>query len=365
MMRSPYSDRPKRSFWRTGVAERHPLELGDVYLKKFAIGPEDRIAVAGSCFAQHVMARLRSEGYQVVDAEPAPYGVGHSVATAYGFELYSARYGNIYTPRQLLQLVQESRGRRSPADPVWEKDGRYFDALRPSIEPRGLPTRDLVLAHRREHLKRVGWALKEATILIFTLGLTEAWAHRRDGTVYPTAPGTIAGTYDENIYEFKNFSHDEVVQDLIAVRKIFLGWNPTGRIILTVSPVPLAATASGEHVLSATMYSKSVLRAAAGYMAAQHADVDYFPAYEIVAGAQSRGIFYDRDLRRVSAAGVDAVMRVFFAQHGLADGGRAEEGCDTAMSLSGNSKRLHTGTSDGADWATAAMCDEELLEAFS
>jgi hypothetical protein len=354
-MRSPYSGLPKRSYWRSGVAERDPLQLGDIYLKKFAIGPTDQIAVAGSCFAQHVMGRLRSKGYQVVDAEPAPYGVGPSVASAYGFQLYSARHGNIYTPRQLLQLFQESSGRRSPVDPVWEREGRYFDALRPSIEPRGLPTRDLVLAHRREHLKRVGSALKAATIFIFTLGLTEAWAHRRDGTVYPTAPGTIAGAYDENIHEFVNFSHDQVVQDLIAFRRMFLGGNAGARIILTVSPVPLTATASGEHILSATTYSKSVLRAAAGYMAAEYPDVDYFPAYEIIAGAQSRGIFYDGDLRRVSAAGVDAVMRVFFDQHKLAGARFPDDEGDKPRS----------DAPYGADWMTAAMCDEELLEAFA
>ena len=39
--------------------------------------------------------------------------------------------------------------------------------------------------------------------------------------------------------------------------------NPKARLVLTVSPVPLAATASGSHVLPATIYSKSVLRAAA------------------------------------------------------------------------------------------------------
>ena len=40
--------------------------------------------------------------------------------------------------------------------------------------------------------------------------------------------------------------------------------TPKLRILLTVSPVPLTATAGDDHVLLATTYSKSVLRAGRG-----------------------------------------------------------------------------------------------------
>src|SRR5579859_2176033 len=114
-MASPYIKLDRRAFWRTGVVERHALDVGDIYRKKFDIRPEERIATAGSCFAQHIASRLRDKGYDVLDAEPPPMMVDAEVMRRFGFLLYSARYGNIYTVRQMLQLVQECTGLRFPA----------------------------------------------------------------------------------------------------------------------------------------------------------------------------------------------------------------------------------------------------------
>jgi hypothetical protein len=91
--------------------------------------------------------------------------------------------------------------------------------------------------------------------------------------------------------------------------------NPRARIILTVSPVPLAATAcAGQHVLAATTYSKSVLRAACGEIQEQRPLVAYMPSYEIITGSYARGRYFADDLRSVTEAGVSHVMRVFL-QH--------------------------------------------------
>src|ERR1051325_1163631 len=101
-MNSPYSDLPARQFWRTGVSEAHPLTVTDFYRKKFSIAETDKIAAAGSCFAQHVTRFLRRDGFSVMDVEPAPPGLPPKDAPAFGYGIYSARYGNIYTVRQLL-----------------------------------------------------------------------------------------------------------------------------------------------------------------------------------------------------------------------------------------------------------------------
>src|SRR5687767_3725145 len=102
---SPYQGRPLRSFWRSGVAEADPLASKDLYRKKFEIRPNDRIATAGSCFAQHIARNLRTQGFSVIDAEPPPPNMSPETAQSFGYGLYSARYGNIYTARQLAQLA--------------------------------------------------------------------------------------------------------------------------------------------------------------------------------------------------------------------------------------------------------------------
>ena len=81
-----------------------------------------------------------------------------------------------------------------------------------------------------------------------------------------------------------------------------------------MSPVPLVATAEPDaHVLSATTYSKSVLRVAAETLRRAQPNVHYFPSYEIITGAFNRGRYFARDLRNVTEDGVRHVMRLFMA----------------------------------------------------
>lgn len=315
-MTSPYQNLPSAAFWRTGVAGEAPESITGLYSKKFPIGRAMRIATAGSCFAQHIGRQLRAKGFRVIDEEPPPPGLDASAAQRFGFGLYSARYGNIYTARQLRQLAEEASGLFQPADVVWVKGGRYFDSLRPSVEPFGLSSPEAVLDHRAWHLRRVQRVIRGADLFIFTLGLTEAWIHSDSGTVYPTAPGVIAGTFDSSIHQFHNFKFQEIYDDLARFFDLVKSENPDIRFLLTVSPVPLTATASGEHVLRATVYSKSVLRAVAGQLFHERSDVEYVPSYEVVTSPVSKSGFFEDNLRTVRPSGVEAAMNMFFAEHG-------------------------------------------------
>jgi GSCFA family len=350
-MASPYRNRPRRSFWRFAVASGAAVPP-DLYFKRFDITRDHKIAAAGSCFAQHIFSNLVRRGYSVIDTEPRPKSLSADAARSFGYFLYSARYGNIYTARQMLQLAQECFGLFKPADIVWTKGSRFYDAMRPSVEPYGLDSAEEVHAHRADHIRRVREMLTTADVLIFTLGLTETWIHTASGTVYPTAPETLAGQYDPQIHSFKNFSYDEVLQDLVALRQLLKEHNPGLRFFFTVSPVPLAATASDQHALVATMYSKSVLRAAAGALYAQFEDVDYFPSYEIIATPFVGPLFYDSDLREVKPEGVATVMKVFFAAH-------AEASAETAKAPPKPECKSQKEIQE------AVVCEEKLLEAFA
>lgn len=314
---SPYENLATRSYWRSAVAQVDPHSLSEVYTPKFSITSSSLIATAGSCFAQHIARHLRKNGYQVLDTEPAPLGIRWHLEHKYGHSVYSARYGNIYTVRQLLQLAREVSGEFSPADWIWEKDGRFYDALRPSVEPEGLLSPQEVEQHRKYHLSRVRLVFEELDVLVFTLGLTEMWLHRESGTVFPTAPGTIAGRYDEAKYEFHNAEFGEMVSEFNEFQKLL--WKLRNgrpfRVILTVSPVPLTATASGNHVLVATAHSKALLRAVAGQLASNQSHIDYFPSYEIVTNPKLGARAFEENLRSVRESTVQLVMAQFFAAH--------------------------------------------------
>ncbi len=101
-------------------------------------------------------------------------------------------------------------------------------------------------------------------------------------TVYPTAPGTVAGCFDPLKYEFINFEYNKIYSDLNSFWNEIKKINPSAKLLLTVSPVPLTATAEDEHVLVATIYSKSVLRAVAGKFVKNSPDAYYFTSFEII-----------------------------------------------------------------------------------
>ena len=154
-MTSPYADLPPRNFWKGAVSRRSPETVSELWQPKFGFAPDTRIATAGSCFAQHISRYLRARNAAVVDLEPGPPGLSAANSLKYGYGIYSARYGNIYTVRHLLQLTEEAIGRFAPSDAAWERDGRFFDAMRIGVEPAGLPSAEAVRQHRLQHLDKV------------------------------------------------------------------------------------------------------------------------------------------------------------------------------------------------------------------
>jgi hypothetical protein len=346
-----YDSQPDKAFWRRAVGNRHCSRL-----EHLASEPVDlssaKIATAGSCFAQHIGRALRARGLQYLDYEPAPAFLSAQEADACGYGIYSCRYGNIYTVRQLWQLFQESFGIRKPKEIVWESDGRYFDALRPGIEPNGFGSIDEALSLRKPHLASVRRMFEDLDVFVFTMGLTEAWSHVEDGTTYPLSPGIIAGRYDPQKYRLDNFRYQSIRDDFVAFTDGLKSINPNASILLTISPVPLAATATKEHVLVATMYSKSVLRAVAGDLASDIEAITYFPSYEIIAGHPSRGMYYEPDLRSVCPSGVEQVMLQFF-------GGKSRSGNTNPRIAEGAGARDPSGSAGSEGYE---QCEESLLD---
>lgn len=345
MARSPYSGLPQRAFWRGGVAGLGPFDLSDLYRPRFSLTPETQVFTAGSCFAQHVGGAMKRAGLRVIDTEPALRGMPPETARRFGYGIYAARFGNIYTIRQFRQLIEEMLGLFTPALAIWERDGRFWDSLRPGVEPEGLASRDQVQEMRAQHLIALGRAIEAAEVMVFTLGLTEAWEHRETGTIYPTAPGTIAGAYDPDVFAFRNHGVAEILEDFTVLESLLAEINPRLKWILTVSPVPLAATASDDHVLAATMRSKSVLRVVCDLLRDSSPGIDYFPSYELVMSPAHPSGAFAPDLRSVRSEVVDRIMALFLAAHGLAE---APESPAVAP-----------------DWAEdEAICEDILLDAF-
>jgi hypothetical protein len=198
-------------------------------------------------------------------------------------------------------------GVRVPAEDRWHIDGMVIDPFRPGLAYPAESDAEFDLL-KASHLRAVLAAFHKATVFVFTLGLTEAWQSKVDGSVFPACPGTISGIFDEKKHEFKNFSVEEITEDLTKFIELLRESNPKVRFIITVSPVPLVATATRSHVLLASTHSKSVLRVVAENVSNQLKDVSYFPAFEIITGPQAPFEYFEKDRRNVSEIGVAEVM---------------------------------------------------------
>ena len=191
--------------------------------------------------------------------------------------------------------------------------------------------------------------------MVFTLGLTESWQNRDSGLEYAICPGTLAGSYDDEQHKFSNANMRVIFRELDKALKTLRKHNRSLRVLLTVSPVPLTATASGKHVMTATTYSKSVLRAVAGQMADEVKWVDYFPSYEIITNPVFRGMFYGPNQRSVVPDGVDTVMGHFFADQEAAFGPVQDKDRRSA----GRGMAPVSAADDDV------KCEEEMLGAFA
>jgi hypothetical protein len=315
-MNHPYTHLPDYALWRRAVANVAASELDPVVDVPFTIGAHDKVATAGSCFAQHIGRYLRESGLNYYVTETANPIAQPEVALKMGYGVFTARYGNIYTSRQLLQLLRRAFGRFTPKEDMWvESPTHIVDPFRPNIQPEGFSSALEYRMDRDNHLHHVREMFENLDVLVFTLGLTECWAAREDGAVFPLCPGVLGGTFDKRRHEFLNLDVEDVVADVTAFVSELRAVNPEARLILTVSPVPLIATAEPRHVLVSTVASKSALRVACEKIVKTCKGVAYFPSYEIVTGGFGKTAYFAEDCRSVTEDGVAHVMRVFMRHH--------------------------------------------------
>ena len=352
---NPYVDLPEHAFWKTGVASKSAFAIRGLWQPKFKIQPKHKIVTAGSCFAQHIGRALAGRGYGWVDAEPGPEKLSAESRKKFNYGVFSFRTGNIYTATALLQWVSWAFGEVEQPTEVWEKDGRFYDPFRPAIEPDGFDSAADVLASRAVTLAAIRHAIETTNYFVFTMGLTESWYNAEHGYEYAMCPGTVAGQFDPEQHKFRNHGFERIRRDVRSALKIMHKYNKGLRLLLTISPVPLTATASGNHVLTATIQSKSTLRAVAGALCDNYKRIDYFPSYEIITASPYRAMFFEPNLRSVSPNGVSLVMDNFF------DDQEAKFGKPRVTKRKKSVKAVNTAPKTKDD----VVCEEEMLNAFA
>ena len=240
----------------------------------FKIEPGAKVFSIGSCFARNIEVELVKHGFDAV-------AVRH---------LGNAELMNKYNPYSMLDEVKWAIGEQ----PRLTIDQRLFEvgdnAYVDMHLHQGAPISKEDCIQNVALSNALHSELIACPYIIITLGLAEIWYDNETATCL-NEPANIIRFYrhSDSVKElfrkrfvFRVMDYFEVytaTRDLIdALRKA----SKACKIILTVSPVPMSTTFSGKEILSANMYSKSVLRAAAEQVCAGFEHVDYFPSYESV-----------------------------------------------------------------------------------
>jgi hypothetical protein len=119
-MKNPYESLASDKFWKTAVSSLKINEgFDNIWKPKFAITKESKIATLGSCFAQHISYWLIENGYSWQNAEPGPNNLSNDEMIDNGYNIFSCRVGNIYTPAMLKQWIKLATDSGSSFDEIY------------------------------------------------------------------------------------------------------------------------------------------------------------------------------------------------------------------------------------------------------
>ena len=261
-----------------------------------------KVLALGSCFALRVKEWLLASGYTVLnEGDLGPYDIR-------GRREFDPRiYYNTFCIRYEFERVA---GQFVQADDdVWEP---YQNSLRVYQDPYrrmlAAENRELLWQRIREVDQQMRRHILAADCVIITLGLTEVFFQQHNGNAICAAPGYSGGGGIG--CEFRATEYPENFANIERVIEILRDVNPKAQVILTVSPVPLAATWSGVDHAIANTESKSILRAVAGALVRRYDNVHYFHSYELVMHAERHAVFKE-DGRHVLPEYVAGIMRDF------------------------------------------------------
>lgn len=237
--------------------------------------PGQQIFTIGSCFARNVERVLADRGFRIPTLELVsqeewggnpqgilnnyvPGAIAPQIRWAFGFDKFDiAKHCGEVRPDRFVDLQLSAR------------------AFRPM--PAGM------VIKRRERLSEMYRQLARSRTVILTLGYIEAWYDTRSQLYINASPLKSLVDADPERFKLHVLDYGDVIGSLRDLMTLFDEVCPADyRVILTVSPVPLASTFTSADVAVANTYSKSVLRAAVEELIAERPRADYFPSYESV-----------------------------------------------------------------------------------
>jgi hypothetical protein len=271
---------------------------------EFTILPDERIFAIGSCFARGVEGALRREGFAVESVTDTfdEFPIAAAGTRPMGF---TNKYNPPSIANELRWALDENAAFPDTALIGIDED-HWIDPYANPVFERG--SRDMTLDLRRR-LTSLTRKVADCRVVVITLGLIEAWFDTQTSLYTNSTPPLVAPFRDR--FEFRVLRFDEVMKAFADVHELLTRFgHPELEIVVTVSPVPLLATFTGQDVVMANTRSKALLRAAASEWSDCHRNVHYFPSYEMVVNS-NRDLTWEQDGRHVRNEVVAHIMHYF------------------------------------------------------
>jgi len=240
----------------------------------FQINPGEKIFTVGSCFARHVEQVLMQRGFQLpmldLFNQPEFSSMNRGIVNNFGTP---SIYNEFAWALEAQKFVAEDHIVETQKD-------KYIDMhVISSIRPTDFET----VLNRRKAIMAAYRSFMECQVVIITLGLVEVWFDSKTGFYLNSSPRPTMLRNEPDRFKLHVLSFDEVYSYLEkTVDLIQKHGQKNVQIILTISPVPLAATHRTDDVIVANSYSKSVLRTAAETVISKRNNVTYYPSFESV-----------------------------------------------------------------------------------
>lgn len=260
------------------------------FTPSFRIERGESIFTIGSCFARNIEYALVRNGMR------APC-LGFEAPEGESYHKEAPSILNKFTPGGMLNEVRYALTDWRPSFGV-ASDGGILDLQLHTNTP---VTEERYEQRRQDIARLYRSAIAESRVTVITLGLAEAWWDKEAGIYLNNTPTRkVILDYPER-FEFEVLPFSRCMEDVTRLLALLRGARADMKVILTVSPVPLARTFTGMDVISANTHSKAVLRTVAGEVAASHDFVDYFPSFESVSNSNPESAWLD-DLRHPTPA---------------------------------------------------------------
>ncbi|WP_299709384.1 GSCFA domain-containing protein [uncultured Pontibacter sp.] len=239
---------------------------------------QDGIVTMGSCFAEVIGSKLQENKANVL-VNP---------------------FGTIFNPLSVCRLLQAAIDQRHEFEQhlVQHNGIWYAYDLHSSLSS---PSRDELVQLISQRLDQTRLAIKQAKLLIITLGTAVGYRLQSTGEVVANCHKLPASQFSRELLSLDTMQAE--FENTLDLQKQF---NPSMQVLLTVSPVRHI-----KETIETNSVSKSLLRVLCHHLSQTHQHVGYFPAFEIMMDDLRDYRFYGRDMVHPTEVAEDYIWDKF------------------------------------------------------